>query len=428
MTDSTQEKPKPILQALQYHQHICEWLEVNEPKVWHWFSDLDTLEKSIENTRNSLLKETYRLTPESHSNVYELCQLAMQRLGIDAPVTIYQANDGAMNAALYYIPGEIHIVLFGALIDKLEKLELLALLGHELAHFLLWSMDEGRYLIAHQVLEDSVAQAPHNNALYETARLFSLHTEIFADRGAVVATQDYRYSIAVLVKVMTGLSSVAPDAFLSQAKELDEKGNISDAKSHPESYLRALFVDKWQSIQTIEMPTDSAVKLTNEGQAIATNAEQLDAWILSKLKGKLSIHSLDLLDQQQLSRDTSGFFRYFLNETEFETEEVKNQLSMYFSDWDVHQDVLNIDTLKERDFDDSILDYFIALIFDLAFADREQSDEILTKGADVAAKLDVLDMYKNKLKSVLKIPKRKADKLCSLAINLQIDAKHKAAQ
>lgn len=400
MTDSEQTKPKFELQALQYHQQICEWLKLNESNVWNWFSDLGTLEKSIENTCNALLKETYRLTPESHAKVYELCHLAMQRLGIEAPVTVYQANDGAMNAALYYIPDEIHIVLFGALIDKLEELELLALLGHELAHYLLWSMDEGRYLIAHQVLEDSVAQSPHNNALYETARLYSLHTEIFADRGAVVATQDYRYSIAVLVKVMTGLSSVAPDAFLSQAKELDEKGNISDAKSHPESYLRALFVDKWQNEQTRE-------------------AVPIDAWILSKLKGKLSIHSLDLFDQQQLMQDTAGFFKSFLHDTDFETESVTNQLTLYFADWHSQQQTFCIDTFKQRDVDESIQDYFIALIFDIAFADRDQTDEVLTKGADLAFKLDFFDLYKSKLKSVLKIPKRKVDKLCAQAAKLK---------
>lgn len=375
------------LKALRYHNNVCEWLEKYEPKVWQWFSDLEVLEKSFDSTRNALLKETYRLTVESHPTVYELCQTAMQKLGIEAPVTVYQASDGAMNAALFYVPKEVHIVLYGPLIEKLSSDELLALLGHELSHYLLWSMDDSRYLVAQQILEDSVAQTP-NSALYETARLFALNTEVFADRGGVIAAENEKHTISVLVKVMTGLNQVDADSFLNQAKELDAKGEVSEARSHPELYMRALFLDKWQR-----------------------GEHEIDDWLDSKLKGPLSINSLDVLDQIQLNQMTSAFFRYFLNETSLASEQVINQVQQFFSDWAAHTYELDLSKLATDKVDESAQDYFIALVFDIAYADRDQTDEVLQRGAEVMARLGWLERYRDNLKTILKFPKRKADKL-----------------
>jgi hypothetical protein len=375
------------LKALRYHRNVCEWLEKYEPKVWQWFSDLEVLEKSFDSTRDALLKETYRLTVESHPTVYELCQIAMQRLGIEAGVTVYQANDGAMNAALFYVPKEVHIVLYGPLIDKLSNDELLALLGHELSHYLLWSMEGSRYLVAQQILEDSVAQTP-NSALYETARLFALNTEVFADRGGVIAAENEKYTISVLVKVMTGLSQVDADSFISQAKELDAKGEVSEARSHPELYMRALFLDKWQR-----------------------GEHEIDDWLDTKLKGPLSISCLDVLDQIQLSQMTSGFFRYFLNQTSFASERVINQIQLFFADWESRTNEIDLAQLDALKVDESTQDYFIALVFDIAHADSEQTDEVLQRDLEVMSKLGWLERYRENLKTILKFPKRKADKL-----------------
>jgi hypothetical protein len=418
------------LTALRYHKEVCAYFEQHEKKVWNWFSDLNVLEKSFADTRDALLKNTYRLTSESHPKIYEQCQLAMQRLGIDAPATLYQANDGAMNAALFYVPKEVHIVFYGPLLEKLSEGELLALLGHELSHYLLWSMDNSRYLIAQQVLEDSVAKAPQNNSLYETARIYALNTETFADRGSVLVAQDEKLSIAVLLKVMTGLRNVDSSAFLEQAQELDAKGEISNALSHPELYLRALLMQKWQTDET-----------------------QLDEWMDAKLKGPIDIHSLDLLSQANLRNLTVEFFHYMLDESTFASEMVINEIKGFFPKWldpgknksfggffeakentvvDVHMTAKTeskktagpegredidefITKLNRLNVTDSTKDYFIALLFDIAFADRDQSDEVLMAGSKVMAKLKWHKRYKGNLQSILKLPKLKIDKLVTKA-------------
>ena len=51
-------------------------------------------------------------------------------------MTLYQAQNAlGTNAALYYIPGEGHVVFSGPLLTLLSADELKSVIGHELAHF-----------------------------------------------------------------------------------------------------------------------------------------------------------------------------------------------------------------------------------------------------------------------------------------------------
>lgn len=52
-----------------------------------------------------------------------------------------------MNATLFFLPGEVHVVLQGPVLERLQGIELLALFGHELAHYRLWSEHGGDYIV-----------------------------------------------------------------------------------------------------------------------------------------------------------------------------------------------------------------------------------------------------------------------------------------
>jgi hypothetical protein len=56
------------------------------------------------------LRETYRIDAAAHPHVHEDCAAVLAKLGLDAPATLYWASDGAMNAALCFVPGEIHLL------------------------------------------------------------------------------------------------------------------------------------------------------------------------------------------------------------------------------------------------------------------------------------------------------------------------------
>ena len=93
------------------------------------------------------------------------CALPSDALELDVPVTSsYQAqsDEGAgMNAGLYFVPGEAHIVLRGThrVLATLREAELAALVGHELARTIAFSRGRGR-LAPHRGRSDPQSRSP----------------------------------------------------------------------------------------------------------------------------------------------------------------------------------------------------------------------------------------------------------------------------
>jgi hypothetical protein len=144
------------LAPLPYHTAVVDYLRLHEPDVWRWANARMTDEQQRESLRTALLRDTYRIDPEAHAEVHAQLACAMARLGIAAPATLYQSPGREMNAALLFVPGEVHILVQGPLLERMTPAELLAVFGHELAHYLLWSQDDGVLLAADRILHDAV--------------------------------------------------------------------------------------------------------------------------------------------------------------------------------------------------------------------------------------------------------------------------------
>ena len=136
--------------------------------------------------RHELLKSTYRLDRDTSGDLYKAAKTAADRLGHDAPVTLYQAqNAKGLNASLAWLPGELHVVLHGPVQETLSEPELIALFGHEIAHHLLFSIDAGAYLMVEQVLTAMLGDRAASHAHEQTWKHFKLYTELFCDRMAL---------------------------------------------------------------------------------------------------------------------------------------------------------------------------------------------------------------------------------------------------
>lgn len=383
--------PQRDLIPLTYHHDLVRYLKRAEPEVWAW-AKANLAAQRAEEVKDVMLRQTYRLEREGHSAVFESCEMAMARLGLDAPVTLYQAADGAMNAALYFVQGEIHLVFSGPTLERLNPDELLALLGHELAHFKLWSSDDTDHFIASRILDLALADSGAGPSHREAARLLSLHTELYADRGSALAVGDPSPAISMLVKVMTGLTSVDPLAYLRQAQEIEATNQKSEGHSHPESYLRARALDLWWR-----------------------DPEGLEPWLDRKLVGPLSITNLDLMRQVRLTQMTRGFLVRFIGQIESPSEEVLTQARRFFPDFDTHEPPLDLKEIASDRIDDVTRDYFVALMFDCALADPEAGDGIFNLAARVAAEIGAQDQLKAALKRDLKWSKKATDALLTRA-------------
>ncbi len=380
------------LEPLQYHSDVVAYLRREERHSWEW-SATGALMQEADDIRDAMLRGTYRLEEGSHAPAFQACRTAMSRLGIEAPFTLYQAHDGSMNASLIFVPNEIHLVFFGPILEKLDRDELLALMGHELSHYLLWSMGEQDHYRASRVFDHALSYSGAKPSHRETARLLSLHTELFADRGAALAAGSPEPAVAVLVKVMTGLTSVNAEAYLRQAEELEASEGKSQGVSHPEIHLRARALQLWWD-----------------------NDPELAAWLEARLRGQLSIEALDLLGQEKLTGITRAFLARFLTEIAQAGDEIETQVRAVFPDFGKQEEpLLNLAEIGIERIDDATRDYFVALMFDLAMADRDATDAVMLAAAKTAAEIGATERLTAALRRDLKWTKTRADKLLAAA-------------
>lgn len=386
-----QQRPVPAraLAPLAYHQALVDYLKRAEPEVWAWASSLSVQARHAQELRSELLRKTYRLTPGSHPQVHALCAQAMQRLGIEAEVGLYQAGDGAMGASLWFLPGEAHVVFAGAVLERLDPVELSALLGHELAHYRLWSLADGDYHTAQRILDHCLADPQAAASHAESARRYSLHTEIYADRGAAVAAQAALPAIAILVKVHTGLGNVDPTAYLGQAEELErDDPRHSQGETHPEAYLRAQAVDRWWR-----------------------DADDTEAWLRRRLQGPLSMDRLDLLDQVELRALTRRLIARVLSLPAIRGEAATQQARAYFPDWGEHEAPAEDGEFAAERIDDSVRAYLYSVMLDFALLDADQRAAALFEAAGLAARIGERDGFLAALKRDAGLGKRELDKL-----------------
>jgi hypothetical protein len=385
----------PRLSPLPYHEAIVRCLRVEEPDVWNWACSAQAREEHANAVRSDLLKETYRLDEDAHPGLHRSFAAAAARLGVRAPVTLYQAGDGAMNATLYYLPGEIHIVFAGPVLERLNSDELEAVLGHELAHYVLWELEGGVYHAAERILT-AAANDPRTSASYvQTARLFRLYTEAFADRGGAIACGGPAPAVTALVKTLTGLREVSAASYLKQADEICAPGGVSsEARSHPEVFVRARAVQLW-------CEADSSA----------------DQWLMSMLEGPLSLETLDLIGQQRLTKLTRRVLAQLLRQRCLRSEGLLAHARRFFPDFkpDTTEDEsLSACISAESD----IHDYIAALLMDFVVADRELDDVALAAAFEMARQLGMPEAFERFALKELRLPKRQFNKTKQEAASL----------
>ena len=296
------------LNPTQYHVDVCSYLERHEPELWKWGASAK--QDDIAQVRLHLLKTTYELSYEAHPELHAAAARAAQGLGIAPQVSLYQSNDGGgANVAVYTAPDEAHIIFQGPVLGMLVGAELDAVLGHELAHYLLWRRDAGRLWIGSRIVDRLAHEEGGDGVWTHTAQRFQQYTEIYDDRGAYAVCADIAPCIAGLVKTQTGTPDVHVESYLKQAdKVLAHAGVINEGTSHPQTFIRA-----------------KALALH------AMNAPELEATLTSLLVGPADLDKLDILGQHELHALTRSIIARLLAPAWFGSDSVLALARRYFS-------------------------------------------------------------------------------------------------
>jgi Zn-dependent protease with chaperone function len=362
---------------LPYHHAVVAWIRQALPAAWaHYTSDRFRADQR-EALRLHLLQSTVELTRAAQPELYALADAAAAALDLDVPVELYQAeDDGQPNAGLLYAPDAARVVLRGALQERLAPAEVQAVLGHELAHHVLWSLDSHAFLDAERLLSGLAGDtlAP---SILETLRLYQLHVEVYADRGGAVAT-DRDTMITALIKVRTGLKRPSVSDFLAQSAELvDKQGLGSRAWSHPEAHIRALALARHA-----DAPDD-------------------DASIRELVEGPLQLDALDVLRRAELDRLTRQLVAWVTAPAWMRTDAVMGHVRLLFDDDPLPEPVPVAPAALAR-WGDTVRDYLSAILLDFVVVDPGLDDLPLLRVDRLAEDLGLQDRLQRDVNRHLK--------------------------
>ncbi len=214
----------------------------------------------VENIASSVLVGEQQL-PQFHNLLLEACQ----NLELEPP-QLYVRQHPVPNAYTFAMRGkQPFIVLHTSLIELLTPEEIQAVIAHELGHL---KCDHGVYLTLVNLIVLAAGQLPSFGSFIAQALQSQLLewvrcAEFTCDRAALLATQDPKVVMSLLMKLSGGSPSLAAqlnlDAFISQARAYDEISNtqlgelLKSAQTaqltHPVPVLRAREIDRWASSQ-----------------------------------------------------------------------------------------------------------------------------------------------------------------------------------
>jgi Zn-dependent protease with chaperone function len=228
--------------------------------VRNWLGPMAEQVFYVENIASSVLVGEQQL-PDLHKLLLESCQI----LDIEPP-QLYIRQHPAPNAYTFAMRGkQPFVVLHTSLVDILTPEEIQAVIAHELGHL---KCDHSVYLTPVNLLVLAAAIVPNIGTIVAQ----SIQTQLLAwircaeftcDRAALLATQNPKVVMSVLMKLAGGSPTLAPqlnlDAFVAQARayddisktELGEMVKVARTAqlSHPVPVLRAREIDRWACSQ-----------------------------------------------------------------------------------------------------------------------------------------------------------------------------------
>lgn len=212
----------------------------------------------VENIAASVLVSEKQL-PQYHQLLLEACQT----LDLEPP-ELYIRQHPVPNAYTFAMRGkQPFVVLHTSLIEILTPTEIQAVIAHELGHL---KCDHGVYLTLVNLMVLAAGQLPNlggfiaqtlQSQLLEWVRC----AEFTCDRAALLATQNPKVVMSLLMKLAGGSPTLAPqlnlDAFIAQARAYDDISNTeigemlksaqTSGLTHPVPVLRAREIDRWAS-------------------------------------------------------------------------------------------------------------------------------------------------------------------------------------
>jgi Zn-dependent protease with chaperone function len=216
------------------------------------------------NNLASSVRISEKQLPDLHQLLIDACRV----LDLEPPEMYIQQNP-VPNAYTFAMRGkQPFIVLHTSLIDMLTPEEIQAVIAHELGHL---KCEHGVYLTLANILVLAAGLLPSwgtvvaqslQGQMLEWVRC----AEFSCDRAALLAVQDPKIVMSVLMKLAGGSPKLAPqlnlEAFIDQARDYHSisdnelgamlKSMQTEQLTHPVPVLRAKEIDRWATTQAYQ--------------------------------------------------------------------------------------------------------------------------------------------------------------------------------
>ncbi|MGC4040844.1 MAG: M48 family metalloprotease [Flavobacterium sp.] len=373
--------------------------------------DKNVQKEQIESFKTDLLKNAYRIEPETEPGWYALLEKAKAKLNLSLPVTLYQSQQADhLNGAIVAFENEAHLILSGSILKLLNEDEILALFGHELSHIHLNSIENGDFEVTNRII-NAIANDYKSELFYhETARIFQLFTELYCDLGALKVTENLENVITTLVKIETGLDKVSAESYLKQADEILARIEAgSSGESHPEIYIRA---------KSLQLLSDF-----NDGNVAKT--EQI-------VKGKLDLQQLNLFTKKEVYGITKNLVDIFTRPKWMQSEQNIVLYKQYFAQYNPDRNLAVDAGFKDKisNSKDNLKNYYTYVLFDFAMADTELKEIAIGHALDVAEQLELGPFLKAIIKKELKLTEKNVKdfcKNCTVALNQILESESESS-
>ncbi|MCD0464611.1 M48 family metalloprotease [Flavobacterium sp. ENC] len=375
-----------MIKPFPFHSDLRDYFK-KQDKTWSWFSEEKIKAEQQEAFKTDLLKNSYRIDPDTEPKVYEILNVAKDKLGIIVPITIYQSQsmDGN-NAGVVFFENEAHIILSGTILKLLNEEELLVLFGHELSHIVLFSLENGDFEITNRIINTIASDSNSELFYYETARLYQLYTELFCDLGALKVSGSLETTIQTLVKLNTGLEKVSAESYLKQANEIlerIEKG--SNGETHPENFIRAKALEIFEK----------------DNSGYYSKTEKI-------ISGKTDLHQLNLFNKKLVFDTTKELISIILKPKWAQSEYCHALYKQYFTNSAIRTDAF-IDAVFKLKIENSrknLKEYYTYVMLDFALCDPDLKEAFIGHILDIAEQLSLQEEMKTILKKELNLTEK----------------------
>ena len=390
-----------------YLSTLASFLQSQLPDAWQWFHSDRFTSDDVESVRLDLLRSTVRIDRDKNDRVYRIVDAVATKLELDVQVTLYQVqNPTGWNAAAMPVTDHAHLLIEGPLLKEFGDEELTAVLSHELAHVLLWRIDDRRHRTTLRLLDALCDDAGATEAHLESGRLCRLHTEVFCDRVACHIIGNPLPAIASLIKVGTQSSDVDPQAYLRQADEIFAAENVkSDQVTHPELHIRARALKLWSD-----------------------KAPNLDQVISQMIMGDVELDRLDLIQRDKLGELTLRTMDAILRHEWLRTDAALAHTRLFDDQYQWKR--LSMKDLKSLAFKiskqhESVQQFIAYLLLDFATTERELEDLPLAASMELAERFKISDRFREIARKELKMRVKQWNALDETKLDLLAKAEAK---